>query len=558
MRQPSRRTDSQFRRAAELHRNGNLKEAIELYESVLAADEHLAEVHTNLAVALQAVGRVPHAIIHYERALTLQPDSAYTLDNYGSLLQKRGEYAVALKYHERAVKLDPRMPQAHHNLGNALLMLRQPQAAIEELKRALELHAQFPAALNCLGAAYQAIGSLDEAIENHRKAIAISPRYPEALSNLGHALRDAGQISEAIEAYEKAVASQPRAGRFHRFLIEARGNKASPDEIRYLEDLLRENSPELTVDDRLQIHFGLGKAYDTQDDIERAFVHLRDGNAIARLLCKYNEPVHLHEMELLTQLFNKTLLGALAGNGDPSDAPVFIFGMPRSGTTLVEQILAAHPQVFAGGEIGAVMDVMHHFPKIDADPTAVETFREAFITQLRRLGARYVEILRSFSPSALRITDKWPWSFKFLGIIHLILPNARLIHVRREPADTCLSCFSTVFTDDLPYMYDQGELGRYYRAYEKAMDYWRDALPPGRIFEIQYEALVEDFENEARRLVGHCELEWNDACLQFWTARRPVRTASAVAVRQPLQRRPLGRAQAYGAHLAPLIAGLKG
>jgi hypothetical protein len=201
---------------------------------------------------------------------------------------------------------------------------------------------------------------------------------------------------------------------------------------------------------------------------------------------------------------------------------------------------------------------MHHFPKIDADPADVETFREAFITQLRRLGARYVEILRAHSPSALRITDKWPWTFKFLGIIHLILPNARLIHVRRDPVDTCFSCFSTVFSDDLPYMYEQGELGRYYRAYEKAMDYWLDALPPGRIFEIQYEALIDDFENEARRLVAHCGLEWNDACLQFWTARRPVRTASAVAVRQPLQRRPLGRAQAYGAHLAPLIASLKG
>ncbi|MGA3038248.1 MAG: tetratricopeptide repeat protein [Vulcanimicrobiaceae bacterium] len=348
MRQPSRRTDSQFRRAAELHSNGRLDEAIELYESILAVDERLAEVHTNLAVALQAVGRAPHAIIHYERALTLQPDSAYTLDNYGALLQKRGEHAVALKYHQRAVILDPRMPQAHHNLGNALLILRQPEAAIQQLKRALDLHAQFPEALNCLGAAYQAVGSLDEAIEYYKKAIEISPRYPEAYANLGNALRDAGQIPEAIEAYETAVALQPRAGRFYRLLIEARGNKASTGEIRHLEGVLRENAGELTVDDRLQIHFGLAKAYDTQDNIESAFVHLRDGNALARSLCTYNEPVHLHEMELLTQLFNKTLIEALAGNGDPSDAPVFIFGMPRSGTTLVEQILAAHPQVFAG------------------------------------------------------------------------------------------------------------------------------------------------------------------------------------------------------------------
>ncbi|HTX02072.1 MAG TPA: sulfotransferase, partial [Candidatus Acidoferrales bacterium] len=325
-----------------------------------------------------------------------------------------------------------------------------------------------------------------------------------------------------------------------------------------LEGLLEDEKGNLLVDDRLQIHFGLGKAYDTEDDIERAFAHLRDGNALARSLCQYNEDVHLREMELLTQLFNKTLLGAFNGEGDPSETPVFIFGMPRSGTTLVEQILAAHPHVYAGGEIGAIMDVMHQFANIDANPTDVPAFREAFVAQLRTLGARYVTTLQASSSSAMRVTDKWPWSFKFLGVIHLILPNARLIHVRRSPADTCFSCFSTVFSDVLPYMYDQAELGRYYRAYEKAMDYWLDALPPGRVFEIRYEDLIEDFETEARRLVAHCGLEWNDACLQFWTARRPVRTASAVAVRQPLHRRALGRAQAYGAHLAPLLASLAG
>jgi hypothetical protein len=203
------------------------------------------------------------------------------------------------------------------------------------------------------------------------------------------------------------------------------------------------------------------------------------------------------------------------------------------------------------------MDVMRHFATIDADPSDVAAFRAAFITQLRALGARYAGNLQTLSSSAVRVTDKWPWTFKFLGLVHMILPNARLIHVRRDAVDTCLSCFSTLFTDDLPYMYDQAELGRYYRAYHATMDFWRDALPPGRIFEIQYEELVDDFEAQARRLVAHCGLEWNEACREFWTARRPVRTASAVAVRQPLQRRALGRAQAYSAHLGPLLANLE-
>ncbi len=201
---------------------------------------------------------------------------------------------------------------------------------------------------------------------------------------------------------------------------------------------------------------------------------------------------------------------------------------------------------------------MRSFSPIESDPNDVPAFRAAFIQRMSTLGAQYVDIVEKASSSAARVTDKWPWSFKFVGLIHLILPNARLIHVRRKPAETCLSCFCTLFADNLPYMYDLGEIGRYYRAYEETMRFWLGALPDGRVFEIQYEELVEDFETQARRLIAHCGLEWDEACRQFWTARRPVRTASAVAVRQPLYTRGLDRARAYGSRLDPLTAALEG
>jgi tetratricopeptide (TPR) repeat protein len=557
VRQPAREVDRLFERAARLHNNGRLEEAVALYVRILGFDDGIAGVHSNLAVALQSLGNFRDAAKHYERALELEPDSTLALDNYGTLLQKRGEHAAAVPYHERAIALDPNLPRAHHNLGNAFLILRRPDAAIVPLRRALDLQPRFAEALNCLGAAYQALGSLNDAIACYREAITVAPRFADAHANMGNALRDNGDISGAVKAFETAVALQPRAGRFHRLLIEACGNRASHEQIEFLETLLADGEA-LSVDDLIQTHFGLGKAYDTENDVERAFTHLRDGNALARSICVYDEAVTIEEFKLWTRLFSKPLIGNFTGYGNPSSAPVFIFGMPRSGTTLVEQILAAHPQVVAAGELGAIQEIIRKFTAIESDPNDVAAFRAAFIDRLSTLGAQYVDIVEKISSSALRVTDKWPWSFKFVGLIHMILPNARLIHVRRKPAETCLSCFSTLFVDNLPYMYDLGEIGRYYRAYEETMRFWLDALPDGRVFEIQYEELVEDFETQARRLIAYCGLDWDEACREFWTARRPVRTASAVAVRQPLYKGALDRARLYGARLEPLTAALEG
>jgi hypothetical protein len=247
------------------------------------------------------------------------------------------------------------------------------------------------------------------------------------------------------------------------------------------------------------------------------------------------------------------------GVGGPSRAPVFIIGMPRSGTTLVEQILASHPQVFGAGEIadfekaaaglgGVVAEALH-------SPEAVSLISA---DQFRRLGASYVERLAAVAPAgAARITNKTPGNFVLAGLIHLALPNARLIHISREPADTCLSCFSSLFVGNLPYAYDLGELGRYYRAYEALMAHWREALPRGVMLDVRYEELVADLEGQARRIVGHCGLEWDARCLDFHQNRRQVRTASAAQVREPIYKSSVGRWRRYEPFLGPLLAELR-
>jgi hypothetical protein len=257
-------------------------------------------------------------------------------------------------------------------------------------------------------------------------------------------------------------------------------------------------------------------------------------------------------MARVRAVFTADLLQQRGGAGEPSAVPVFILGMPRSGTTLVEQVLASHCQVFGAGEraeLSAAVAAWAGFPEAVAD---------ADDAVLRALGARHVAALRRLAPGALRITDKTPAHFLYIGLLRLVLPNARIIHVRRDPRDTCLSCFATPFTSGQPFAFDLAELGRYYRAYDALMAHWRALLPASAMLEVRYEDVVADLEGEARRIVGYCGLGWDESCLQFHRTRRVVRTASAAQVREPLYRGSIGRWRAYGEALRPLLDALAG
>jgi hypothetical protein len=229
--------------------------------------------------------------------------------------------------------------------------------------------------------------------------------------------------------------------------------------------------------------------------------------------------------------------------------------MPRSGSTLVEQILASHPLVFGAGEL---YDLPNAVARLGVAAPYPDFIPRLSGEQLRALGAAYLADVVPLAPEAARISDKMLSNFVYVGLMHLALPNARIIHVRRDPVDTCLSCFAKLFAGPLPFTYDLGELGRYYHAYASLMDHWRRVLPSGVMLEVQYEDVVGDLEAAARRIVAHCGLEWDAACLAFHRHRRPVRTASLTQVRRPIYRASLGRGQSYGEFLAPLLAALQG
>jgi Sulfotransferase family len=307
----------------------------------------------------------------------------------------------------------------------------------------------------------------------------------------------------------------------------------------------------------MELHFALGGAYEGLAQHDRAMDHWLRGNALKRRLIGYDEAAALGTFERIAAAFTPELMRRNAGGGDPSPLPIFIVGMPRSGTTLVEQVLASHPQVFGGGERRDLTSAMADVFGRDTEAAHFAERLAALTSEdFRRIGAAYLARVTPLAPAAQRITDKMPANFRFVGIIHLALPNARIIHIRRDPVDTCLSCFSKLFGGKQPYSYDLAELGRYYRAYERLMAHWREALPADAMLEVQYEELVSAFAPQARRIVAHCGLEWDEACLAFHRTERPVRTASAAQVRQPIYQNAVGRGRAYGSMLAPLLEAL--
>ena len=387
-------------------------------------------------------------------------------------------------------------------------------------------------------------GRLDEAVACYHKAVALKPDFAEAHNSLGNALKDQGQFDEAQRAYERAVELGPRSGRYYHQLLYGWRVVAGDRHLAAAEKLA-EDMASLPMGDQKELHFALGKAYADLDQRERSFRHFLDGNALERQGSVYDEAETLGFLDRIRTVFTAELMDSKQGLGHRSMVPIFIVGMPRSGTTLVEQILASHPKVFGAGELTEFAKAVTSIGMRNGALSFPEVVPALSAEQLRQLGTSYLDAVEPAAPGAERITDKLPGNFSFVGLIHLALPSARIIHLRRDPVDTCLSCFSQLFVGDLPYCYDLGELGRYYRAYQTLMEHWRQVLPEGVMLEIRYEEVVADVERQARRIIAYCGLEWDDACIAFYKTQRLIRTSSATQVRQPIYRTSVGRWKPY-------------
>jgi Tfp pilus assembly protein PilF len=534
---------------------GKRDAALVNYDRALALRPADAEVLCNRGATLKELKRFEEALASYDRALALQPDYAEALYNRGNILRELKRLEESLASYDRALIVQPDLAEALSNRGATLHELKRFEEALASFDRALTVRPDYAEALSNRGNALNELKRFEEARASYDRALTVRPDYAQALYNLGLVLTKLGNLSLARAALEKAVKLAPCKVRYRYDLANIARFVPGDAHLAALEKLA-ESSDTLSVGDRIELHFTLGKAYEDVGRHAKAFSRWLDGNALKRQQITYNEAATLERIDRVRATFTFELVRTWQNVGNPSPVPVFIVGMARSGSTLVEQILASHPQVFGGGELkhfdAAVKGIK---TKFGGAATYPELLSGMTGEDFRDLGARYLAELKRLTPETLRITDKTTGNFMFGGLIHLALPNAPIIHAIRDPVDTCLSCFSKLFTEGQNHSYDLAELGRFYKHYQALMAHWHRVLP-GRILDVCYEDVVADLEGQARRIIAHCGLNWDSRCLAFHKTERPILTASAAQVRQPIYNSAVGRWRVHEEALRPLLAEL--
>jgi tetratricopeptide (TPR) repeat protein len=457
----------------------------------------------------------------------------------------------------KAVALAPGFAEAHYELAVLLQENKRVAEAIPAYRLALQMAPRDAQVLNNLGSALATLGQLDEALQRFDEALAVKPDYAKALHNRGRTLANLGRLEEAQQSLYAAIDHAParEKARFYRSLAFLKKFSRDDAALPAMEALGR-NMETLSAAEQMELNFALGKAYGDIGERERSFAHFLAGNKHKRAQTVYDEAASVAQLLRIEVAYTPARMAAGEGAGHPSELPVFILGMPRSGSSLVEQVLASHPRVHGAGECEEFKFLAAAMRLPGGGPLLPDGIAGLPAAGLRQLGQDYQERMLARAPHAGRVTDKTLSNFQHVGLIHLALPKARIIHTRRDPVDTCLSCFSHIFNGDHAYSYDLSELGRYWRAYDRLMAHWRSVLPPGVMLEVRYEDMVEDLEGQSRRLLAHCGLDWSDACLEFHKTQRPVYTASVTQVREPLYRTSVQKWRAYEHLLQPLLEAL--
>lgn len=486
----------------------------------------------------------------YRQVLDIAPNQPDALNLLGVLAADAGLWELAIGLMRRALATRPKDPNIRNNIGHALSQIHQYEEARDHLERALALKPDFDEAKYNLGYVLRFLGETGQALKLWQEVWEADDRVFAALVGITSIYSDEGRFEEAENTAREVIKRLPHrpAG----YISYSHVHKFNEDDgtLAEIESQLQDQS--IAEQDKIALHYSAGKICDDLNMFAKAFEHFDRAN---RMACKTydHKPTETYRQRKKT-VFSKRFYADRKGWGYSSDVPVFIVGMPRSGTTLTEQILAAHPDVFAGGEIETRNSLAYFSEEIS--PSREEFPLSALkVTQFGAeiIGRRYVDDLRRRADRPFkRITNKMPHNFELLGIIALAMPNAKIIHCRRNPMDTCLSCWTKNFNDAHGYNRSLEDLGKYYCGYVDLMDHWRKTLPI-QILDIDYEAYTTDLESTARKIVDFVGLEWDERCLNFYEVERPVRTASVWQVRQPIYKTSVERWRNYMPYLQPLL-----
>lgn len=528
-----------------LRRLGHLEQALASSRRALALDQNLGVAHNTEGLILAALGHREQAVASYRRALALNAHDLETLNSLGNLLRDLGEYSEAVSLYALAAELDPGRAESHSNLGNALLELRRIDEAVASFEQALALQPESTLAHVSLATALRLQHRADDAERHCRAALIIDPNHVDALSLLGELRADRGQFSEAEEFFRRAIAINPQSP-FAFFSIAAH-RKMTGDDGAWLESVEALLRKPLALQHEVDLRYALGKYFDDLGQFEQAFSQYRLANELNKRHASRYDPVKLAgHIDAIISRFDAKFLREQGGAGAGSELPVFIIGMPRSGTSLTEQILASHPAVFGAGELT-------FWDAAFARYQAAAVTGDAAARPIAGMAREYLGRLPGVSAGMLRVVDKMPANFLHAGLIHTALPRARIIHMQRHPIDTCLSIYFQNFFNMGAYANDLGDLAHYYSEYQRIMDHWRALLPAATLLEIPYEGLIQDQEGWSRRLLDFIGLAWDPRCLDFHLTERVVLTTSKWQVRQKIHSASAGRWRNYATHVGPLL-----
>jgi len=537
---------------AEIHCNlgnaqrqlGLLDDAIASSSRAIAIDPTLSVAHNNLGLTLVALGRRTEAVASYRQALKLNPDYVEALNNLGNVLPELGQRREAVSLFARAIELDPTRAETHCNLGNLLFEFRRAEDAGASYRRALELEPGNTSAHAGLGAALRMQGRAADAETSCRAALTHDPNCVAALSLLGELRADRGQFFEATELFQRVIAIDP--GYPFAFYSVATNRKMTSDDAAWLQGTEALLAKPLPLRHEISLRYALGKYFDDVKEYDEAFGNYRRANELTkRYGTNYDRAGLTERVDRVIRSFDAASIRQFQSYGHTSDRPVFIVGMPRSGTSLTEQILASHPAVFGAGELSFWQ-------------TAFTAFESAGLkghggaSLIPGMARDYLDRLTALSDDAQRVVDKMPLNFMNVGLICAAFPRARIIHLRRHPIDTCLSIYFQYFSHLHPYANDFDNLAHYYSQYVRVTDHWRASLPATTLLEIPYEALIEDQEQWSRRMLDFIGLPWDPKCLDFHQTDRVVITLSKWQVRQKIHASSAGRWRNYEKFVGPL------
>jgi len=539
--------------AIALLRQDKVVNAIDELEQAIALQPDLVCAHLELGSTFFLNGDINRAISQLTQTLALDPESVLAHLNIAHAFRDTSRLTEASKHYKRVIELDPDCAEAYCELGGVYIAQLKYNRAISLLKAAQQKLPGRPGVLNRLASAYLAQGDSDTALHYYNKILETDPDNANARSSIAsiHALQ--GDFGAASEMLEKLLSDHPD----HTDTLITFSRLAHKfDACDIAVQLVIKRLADPTIPEKVQskLYFSLANSYARTKCTEKAFECYETANRLHSATFDFDSYSRL--FSALANAFSHNAVPALPRSGNTSDMPIFIVGMPRSGTTLAEQILASHPDVYGAGELRNINYIVNDLNEIlECNKPYFLCLDNLNAAMLSKLAIEYIDEITERSSGAHYVTDKMPLNFMHLGLIDLLFQNARIIHCKRDPLDTCLSCYFQDFSSEQPYAYSLIDLGRYYKLYGKLMAHWHKVLRVP-VYDLYYETLVQNQEHETRNLLKFCDLEWDENCMHFHNTERTISTASFDQVRKPMYSGSIGRWRQYENHLGPLIGEL--